>query len=69
MKDDKIRGVASVKSKMIREGTMRYASDTARGIIGAAEGGFDDKILRRKLKFRHELINSLFTSITHIFKN
>jgi len=59
--------VAAMQTRMIREGTARYASQIADGIVQAVQNNADDDILRRKLKFRHDLINSFFTAITQFF--
>jgi hypothetical protein len=59
--------VVAMQTKMIREGTARYASQIADGIVKAVQSNADEEILRRKLKFRHDLINSFFTTITQFF--
>ena len=59
--------VAAMQTRMIREGTARYASQTADGIVQAVQNNADEEILRRKLKFRHDLINSFFTAVTQFF--
>lgn len=59
--------VAVMKTKMIRDGTARYATAIADGIVKATQDNADEDILRRKLKFRHDLINSLFSPITQFF--
>lgn len=59
--------VAAMKTKMIRDGTAKYVSQTADGIIQAVQSNADEEILRRKLKFRYDLINSFFTAITQFW--
>lgn len=59
--------VAAMHTKMIRDGTERYASQIANGIVQAVQNHADEEILRRKLKFRHDLVNSFFTTITQFF--
>lgn len=59
--------VAAMQTKMIREGTARYSSQTADGIVKAVQDNSDEEILRRKLKYRHDLINSFFTAVTQFF--
>jgi hypothetical protein len=59
--------VAAMQTKMIREGTARYSSQTADGIVKAVQDNSDEEILRRKLKCRHDLINSFFTAVTQFF--
>ena len=49
--------VAAMRTRMIREGTMEYASSMAGGIIREAERVAEERILRRKLEYRHDLIN------------
>lgn len=60
--------VAGTRTKMIRDGTMRYASQTAEGIVNEAERVAKERIVRRKSKYRRDLINSLVTAITNILK-
>jgi len=58
--------VAAMRTKMIREGTMRYASQTAKGIVSETERVAKERIERRRLKYRHDLINSLVTAVTSV---
>lgn len=59
--------VATMKTKMIRDGLSRYATAIADGMVKAIQNNADENILRRKLKFRHDLINSLFSPVTQFF--
>lgn len=65
--EDKKRGeVSRIRTKMIREGTTRYAAQISKGIITAAAESIEKEILKKKRKFRYDLINSLVTAITHL---
>jgi len=59
--------VAAIRTKMIREETVRYASDIANGIIGETERLANERIERLKIKHKHDLISSIITAITQYF--
>lgn len=56
--------VAAIRTKMLRDGTSRYASQTADGIIGEVQRRADERISRRKLKYRYDRNNSFITALT-----
>ena len=68
LEDKKNRRVAGVKTKMYENGTMRYATKIAKGAIEAEKADADEEILRRKSKYRYDMINSIVTVITQAFK-
>jgi len=49
-------------------GTARYSSSHIKGIIESAEGLIDEKISRRKAKYRHDIIDSFVVAITRYFR-
>ena len=60
--------VAAMRTKMIREGTMRYAGGAAEGIIKEVERVAEQRIQRRKADYWHDIIGSVVTTITTNFK-
>ena len=56
--------VAAIRTRMIREGTMRYVRGVADGFIKETERVGDERIQRHKLEYWHDLIASVITAIT-----
>jgi hypothetical protein len=59
--------VAGVTTMAYRNGTMQYANNVAMGIIKAETDAADEEIFRRKLRYRHDMVNSCITAITDVF--
>lgn len=58
--------VAVMQTKMIREGTIRYARGIADGFINETERIADERVQRRRLEYRHDRIASIITAMTGV---
>lgn len=68
LKRGKIQKIDSMKARALGNGMMLYTTDMIKGTINVAESAENEKILRRKLKYRHDVINSFITTLTQFFK-
>lgn len=68
LKQKKKNKIAGTRVNTIKNGTFRYAPKIAQGDIQQAGDEIESEIKNKKVKFRYDLIKSVFTSIINLNK-